>query len=94
MLNWRKNKEKETHTMEEKLTALFDYQKFENNEQLHLLIEETEARYREKNSRKHAGFSVISGDMSKKEFALNDKDISFLNAAGQRVLNKKPEDKE
>ena len=29
----------------EKLTALFDYQRFENNKRLQALIDETEARY-------------------------------------------------
>ena len=32
-------------SMTKKLTALFDYQRFENNKRLQALIDETEARY-------------------------------------------------
>ena len=85
--------------MEERLRELFDYQRFEQNDKLRSLIGDTVSRYAGKFSEKHEGFSVVGEDRRKgfhviKDGSreLSDEDLTFVNAAGEMVARKDPED--
>ncbi len=50
--------------MEEKLKRLFDFQKFEKNEKLSALIDETQKRYAEELSEEELSQVSAAGDIS------------------------------